>query len=115
MPTPETLLIFTAAAMVLNLSPGPSNFYVLSRSLAQGTGAGLVAVFGLGAGSLVHVGAAALGVSAVFAYSPTAFTALKIAGALYLIYLGVRTFLAPPVVAPETGPDARQNPAPDPL
>ena len=94
MPSLETLLIFTAAALVLNLSPGPSNFYVLSRSLAQGTPAGLVATAGLAAGSLVHVAAAALGLSAVFLYSPVAYGLLKLAGAGYLVYLGLVTLLA---------------------
>lgn len=93
MPSLETLLIFTAAALVLNLSPGPSNFYVLSRSLAQGTPAGLVATAGLAAGSLVHV-AAALGLSAVFVYSPMAYGLLKLAGAAYLVYLGIVTLFA---------------------
>ena len=63
MPSVETLLIFTAAALILNLSPGPSNFYVMSRSLAQGPGAGLLAAGGLALGSLVHVAAGALGLS----------------------------------------------------
>lgn len=89
MPSLETLLIFTAAALVMNLSPGPSNFYVLSRSVAQGTPAGLVATAGLAAGSLVHVTAAALGLSAIFLYSPVAYGILKLAGACYLIYLGL--------------------------
>ncbi|HEX9768245.1 MAG TPA: LysE family translocator [Kiloniellales bacterium] len=89
MPGAEALLIFTAAALVLNLSPGPSNLYVLSRSLAQGTRAGLIAAAGLAAGSLGHVAAAALGLSAVFLYSPVAYALLKLAGAGYLIYLGL--------------------------
>jgi threonine/homoserine/homoserine lactone efflux protein len=94
MPSLETLAIFTAAALVLNLSPGPSNFYVLSRSLAQGTPAGLVATAGLAAGSLVHVAAAALGLSAVFVYSPAAYGLLKLAGAAYLVYLGLVTLVS---------------------
>ncbi len=52
MPSPETLLIFTLAALAMNISPGPSNLYVMSRSLAQGTRAGLVAAGGLATGSL---------------------------------------------------------------
>ncbi len=99
MPGVEALLIFTAAALVMNLSPGPSNFYVLSRSIAQGTPAGLVATAGLAAGSLVHVAAAALGLSAIFLYSPVAYGLLKLAGAGYLIYLGI-TYLTSPRLAP---------------
>jgi threonine/homoserine/homoserine lactone efflux protein len=95
MPSLEALLIFTAAALILNISPGPSNFYVLSRSIAQGTPAGLVATAGLAAGSLVHVAAAALGLSAIFLYSPVAYGLLKLAGAGYLIYLGLTYLLAP--------------------
>ncbi|NIQ96573.1 MAG: LysE family transporter, partial [Desulfuromonadales bacterium] len=67
---------------------------VLSRSLAQGTPAGLVATAGLAAGSLVHVTAAALGLSAVFVYSPVAYGLLKLAGAGYLVYLGLITLFA---------------------
>jgi len=103
MPGVEALLIFTAAALVMNLSPGPSNFYVLSRSIAQGTPAGLVATAGLAAGSLVHVAAAALGLSAIFLYSPVAYGLLKLAGAGYLIYLGLTYLLAPRPVAGALG------------
>ncbi len=95
MPGFEALLIFTAAALVMNLSPGPSNFYVLSRSIAQGTPAGLVATAGLAAGSLGHVAAAAVGLSAIFLYSPFAYGLLKLAGAGYLIYLGLTYLLSP--------------------
>lgn len=90
MPTPETLLIFTAAALLMNISPGPSNFYVMSRSIAQGWRGGVVAAFGLALGSLVHVVAAALGLSAVLHYFPVAYAVLKLVGAAYLVYLGVR-------------------------
>jgi len=95
MPSAEALLIFTAAAVVMNLAPGPSNLYVLSRSLAQGTRAGLIAAAGLAAGSLGHVAAAALGLSAVFVYSPVAYGLLKLAGAGYLVYLGLTYLLSP--------------------
>lgn len=95
MPSVEALVLFTAAALVMNLSPGPSNFYVLSRSLAQGPRAGLVAAAGLAAGSLGHVAAAAFGLSAVFLYSPAAFGLLKLAGAGYLVYLGLTYLVSP--------------------
>ena len=90
MPALETLLIFTAAALLMNISPGPSNFYVLSRSVAQGPRGGAVAAMGLALGSLVHVAAAAFGLSAVFHYYPAAFGAVKLIGAAYLIFLGIR-------------------------
>jgi threonine/homoserine/homoserine lactone efflux protein len=90
MPTFDTLLVFAAAAVLLNISPGPSNFYVMSRSLAQGPRGGAVAAIGLALGSLFHVVAAAFGLAAVFHYFPAAYTAIKLLGAVYLIYLGIR-------------------------
>lgn len=90
MPTLETLLIFTAAALLMNISPGPSNFYVMSRSVAEGWRGGAVAAMGLALGSLLHVLAAALGLSAVFYYFPAAYGVVKLIGAAYLIYLGIR-------------------------
>ena len=95
MPSFETLLVFTLAALVLNVSPGPSNFYVMSRSIAQGTRYGLIAAVGLASGGLVHVAAAAFGLSALFAASPIAYTVLKLVGAGYLVYLGLRTLFGP--------------------
>ena len=94
MPEFETLIVFSIAALVMNLSPGPSNFYVMSRSVAQGPAAGAIAAGGLAAGSMVHVIAAAFGLSAIFLHAPIAFTALKIVGAAYLIYLGIRHLMA---------------------
>lgn len=92
MPSIEALITFTVAAFIMNLSPGPSNFYVMARTLEQGVPGGLAAVAGLAAGSLVHVIAAVLGLSAIFVYSPSAYSALKFAGAFYLLYLGVTSF-----------------------
>jgi threonine/homoserine/homoserine lactone efflux protein len=94
MPSPETLLIFTLAALAMNISPGPSNLYVMSRSLAQGTSAGLVAATGLATGSLVHVAVTALGLAAVLQYSPMAFTVMKLAGSGYLVFLGAKMLLS---------------------
>lgn len=71
MPTIETLLLFTAAALMLNVTPGPSIMYVMSRSLAQGQTAGLVSALGLGTGSLLHAVAATLGLSVISVYSQT--------------------------------------------
>ncbi len=73
----------------MNLSPGPSNFYIIARTLENGISGGLSAVAGLAVGSLVHVVAAVLGLSALFNYSPLAYSALKLIGAAYLIYLGI--------------------------
>ena len=93
MPTVETIILFMAAALALNVTPGPSILYVMSRSVGQGRTAGLVSALGLGTGSLIHAGAAALGLSVILAYSPLAYTVVKYLGAGYLVYLGVRILL----------------------
>lgn len=90
MPSPDTLIVFIVAALVLNLSPGPSNLYVMARSISQGPRAGMVAAGGLATGALVHVAAATLGVSAIVMASAEAFTVLKWAGAAYLVWLGIQ-------------------------
>lgn len=90
MPTIETIMLFMAAALALNVTPGPSILYVMSRSVGQGTTAGLVSALGLGTGSLIHAGAAALGLSVIMAYSPPVYTVVRYLGAAYLVYLGVR-------------------------
>ena len=86
-----TLLLFLLAASVIALSPGPGIFYVAARTLADGRGAGLASSLGTGIGGLVHVAAGAAGVSALILASAEAFTFLKIAGAIYLVWLGVKT------------------------
>lgn len=90
MPALETIILFMAAALALNVMPGPSILYVMSRSVGQGRTAGLVSALGLGTGSLIHAGGAALGLSVILAYSPLAYTVVKYLGAGYLVYLGVR-------------------------
>ena len=85
MPPIEALIAFTIAALVMNISPGPSNLYVMARSIAQGANGGIVAAAGLAAGSLVHVFATVLGLSAIFKHSPTLYTLVKLAGAGYLL------------------------------
>lgn len=94
MPSTETLLLFALAAIALGASPGPSNLYVLGRTAAQGTAAGVVSSLGLAAGGMVHALAAAAGLSALFVHSPAAFAAVKFVGAAYLAYLGLRLILA---------------------
>ena len=93
MPTIETIILFMAAAVALNVTPGPSILYVMARSVGQGRTAGMVSALGLGTGSLIHAGAAALGLSVILAYSPLAYTVVKYLGAGYLVYLGVRILL----------------------
>ena len=94
MPDSATLLAFSAAALVVLLIPGPGVLYVIARSLSQGQRAGLVSVLGLSTGAFVHVVAATVGLSAILLASATAFGVMKILGAGYLIYLGIRVLLA---------------------
>lgn len=85
----ETLLTYSITALILNISPGPSNLYIIARSIAQGVRGGIIAAAGLAIGLLVHVLAAAFGLSAIFKYSPLIYTIVKLVGAGYLIYLGI--------------------------
>lgn len=91
MPSSASLAGFIAAALVVLAIPGPAVLYILTRSLSQGRRAGLVSVLGLSTGALVHVAAATVGLSAILLASATAFTAVKLLGAGYLVYLGIRT------------------------
>jgi threonine/homoserine/homoserine lactone efflux protein len=87
----DTFALYLATALVIAITPGPGIFYVAARTLAGGRNEGLASSFGTGLGGLVHVVAGALGVSALIMTSATAFTALKFLGALYLVWLGIRT------------------------
>src|SRR4029077_14265525 len=82
--------LFLVAALVLAATPGPGIFYVLARTLAGGRREGILSSLGTFAGGLVHVFAAALGVSAILAASALAFHTVKYAGAAYLVWLGIR-------------------------
>ena len=93
MPEISTLLVFSAAALVMLVMPGPAVLYIVARSIDQGRLAGIVSVLGIGLGTMVHVLAAALGISALLVSSATAFAAVKFLGAGYLIYLGVRKLM----------------------
>ena len=88
-----SLLAFTIAAVVLAITPGPGIAYVVARTVAGGRSEGLASCFGTGIGGLLHVLAAALGLSLIVAQSAVAFTLVKYLGAAYLIYLGVRLLL----------------------
>ena len=94
MPGGTLLLGFVAAALVVLLIPGPGVLYIVARSVGQGHRAGLASVLGLSVGALVHVAAAAVGLSAILLTSATAFGIVKALGAGYLIYLGLRTLFA---------------------
>jgi threonine/homoserine/homoserine lactone efflux protein len=88
---PSSLLLFMTGAILLLLVPGPAVLYIISRSVGHGRLAGLVSAMGIAVGSLCHVAAATLGLSALLVSSAAAFQVVKYAGAVYLIYLGIRT------------------------
>lgn len=87
----SSLLLFVTGAAILLVIPGPAVTYVVSRSIGHGRAAGLVSVLGIVTGTLCHVGAASLGISALLASSAVAFQFVKYLGAAYLIYLGIKT------------------------
>jgi threonine/homoserine/homoserine lactone efflux protein len=88
---PAAYAVFLGAALALLVVPGPAVLYIVARSVHQGRRAGLASVLGIHVGTLVHVLAATVGLSALVASSATAFTVVKLLGAAYLVYLGVRT------------------------
>lgn len=113
MPDPATLLLFAAAALSLNVTPGPDMLYVIARSLGQGRRAGFVSALGLSLGYLAHTLLAASGLAALLVSFPAAYAAVRVAGALYLVYLGGRTIhasFAPPTL-PADDSDAPRPPA----
>jgi threonine/homoserine/homoserine lactone efflux protein len=98
------MLMFFVAATVLLVTPGPAVFYIVARSIDQGRLAGIISVLGIGVGTLFHVAAAGLGVSAILVSSAVAFSVVKYLGAAYLIYLGIRKLLvADDIEQPERG------------
>ena len=103
---PSTLALFAAAALALSCTPGPDMLLILSRSVAQGRGAGFASLFGAMAGIYVHAIAVALGLSELFRAVPIAYDAVRYAGAAYLLVLAWGAFrstgstLATPAAAP---------------
>ena len=93
MPPVHTLVLFAPVALALLVVPGPAVLYIVTRSIDQGRTAGFISVAGIHVGSLVHVAAAAFGLSAILASSAVAFGLVKYAGAAYLIVLGIRKLL----------------------
>jgi len=114
MPDLTQFALYFAAALLLAVTPGPGIFYVAARTLAGGRAEGIASSFGTGLGGMVHVLAGSMGVSAIVLASAELFTALKLAGAAYLVWIGFRTVqaarrdasvaLAGEVVAPPIGP-----------
>jgi threonine/homoserine/homoserine lactone efflux protein len=110
MPSSSTLALFAVAAVTLLVIPGPAVLYIVTRSVDQGRAAGLASVCGVHVGTLVHVAAAALGLSALLVSSATAYHAVRWLGAAYLIWLGVRRLLAHDEDAPAApGPGTRRH------
>ncbi len=93
MPEISTLAVFSLAAGLVVIAPGPSVLYIVARSVDQGRVAGIVSTLGVATGALVHIAAAALGVSVIVASSAVAFGLIKYIGAAYLVYLGARALL----------------------
>jgi threonine/homoserine/homoserine lactone efflux protein len=93
-PALSTLPVFVAASLALLLIPGPAVLFIVARSAAQGRRAGLVSVLGVHTATVVHVLAAVAGLSAIVVASSIAFTAVKIVGGFYLIYLGIKSIRA---------------------
>jgi threonine/homoserine/homoserine lactone efflux protein len=98
--------LFIAASVVLLVTPGPAVLYIVARSVEQGRAAGLVSVLGIHLGTIVHIVAAAVGLSALIVSSALAFSIVKWVGAAYLIRIGIRTLLAK-----DPSPDAPTVPA----
>ena len=112
MPAFETLLTFFGVSVLLGLTPGPDNLFVLLQSAQRGWRAGMAVVLGLCAGLVVHTAAVALGLAAVFAASAMAFTVLKYCGAAYLAYLAWQALRAPAATAqePASAPGNQRKP-----
>ncbi|HUR07839.1 MAG TPA: LysE family translocator [Nonomuraea sp.] len=101
----STYVLFVGASLALVLIPGPNHLYITARGLAQGRAAGLASAFGVETGTLVHIAAAAAGLSYLITRSATLFGIVKWAGVAYLVYLGVRAF---------TGKEPAESAAPPP-
>ena len=106
MPGIQNLWLFVVSGLLLNIAPGPDSLLIMSRSATHGWRAGFVAAWGVGAGVFVHVFAAALGLSALLATSAAAFTAVKLVGAAYLVWMGAAMLLKRAKNAPAAVADA---------
>lgn len=86
----QHLWLFILSGLLLNITPGQDTLYIVGRSVSQGRRAGVLSVLGISSGSVFHTLAAAFGLSAILATSAQAFLVVKLAGAVYLCYLGIR-------------------------
>jgi RhtB (resistance to homoserine/threonine) family protein len=94
------LPLFVLSGLLLNITPGADSLYIITRSVTQGARAGAVAALGVACGCCVHIMAAALGLSALLAASASAFTVIKVIGAVYLVYMGVALLRSRPAAEP---------------
>ena len=106
MPDPSTLAVFAVAALALLLVPGPAVLFIVARSMEHGRPAALASVAGIHTGTLVHVAAAAFGISALLAASHVAYDAVRYGGAAYLVFLGVRALVRRGRARAATSPSA---------
>ena len=97
MPEPSQLIAFVVAATLLGITPGPDIIYVITRGATQGPRPAIAAAAGLTTGVIGHTALTVVGISAILAASATAFTVVKLAGAAYLIYLGIRAWRSGPL------------------
>jgi threonine/homoserine/homoserine lactone efflux protein len=109
MASTEILIAFAIATALFAYFPGPALLYTAAQTLARGRRAGLMATLGIHVGCYAHVIAATLGLSAVFRYVPEAYTALKVAGALYLVWLGVQMLRGSTDETPEIKPKSARR------
>jgi threonine/homoserine/homoserine lactone efflux protein len=101
--------LFVVSGLLLNLTPGQDTLYIVGRTMSQGRRAGLLSVLGISTGSVIHTLAAAFGLSAILATSALAFSVVKMAGAAYLVYLGVRMLIARSGLPAETPEFSREH------
>ncbi len=94
MPETRALAVFALASLALAVVPGPAVLYIVAQSVPGGRRAGIVSALGISTGGLFHVLAAVIGLSAILAASAEAFTVVKLLGAAYLVWLGIRTLLS---------------------
>lgn len=105
----ENYGVFLLSGIMLNIIPGADTMYILGRSISQGRKAGILSVLGISSGSLVHTMLASLGLSVILAQSAWAFNAVKLGGAGYLIYLGLKALLFPLAQPGVSGIDRQEN------
>ena len=105
----QNFIAFLAASILIILAPGPAQALVLARTIGSGRKSGIMTAIGLNVGTLFHAVAAGLGLSAVLATSALAFSVVKLAGAGYLVYLGLRAVLTRPTAITETEPLAERS------